>query len=120
MNINVAKSRMISLLKKYNLCQIGWRVIFTNNINFVATCWTDDKIIDMSVPMIKANDWIFIKKVFLHELCHIFYPPYWHFNVKTGKGKELVHHSEWKKGCRELGGHDKSLLIPRRDGFNDF
>jgi predicted SprT family Zn-dependent metalloprotease len=91
MNLSVAQTLAVTLMKKHRLLDKGWTFKYDNAVKRFGVCRYRSKTIGLSRKLVLLNDKEKVKDTILHEIAHAI------------AGFESGHGEIWKHVCIQIG-----------------
>ena len=91
MNLSVAQTLAVTLMKKHRLIDKGWTFKYDNAVKRFGVCRFRSKTIGLSRKLVLLNDKEQVMDTILHEIAHAI------------AGHKAGHGIEWKRVCIQIG-----------------
>jgi predicted SprT family Zn-dependent metalloprotease len=91
MNLSVAQTLAVTLMKKHRLIDKGWTFKYDNAVKRFGVCMFRPKVIGLSRKLVLLNDKEKVKDTILHEIAHAI------------AGFESGHGEIWRHVCIQIG-----------------
>jgi predicted SprT family Zn-dependent metalloprotease len=91
MNLSVAQTLAVTLMKKHKLIDKGWTFKYDNAVKRFGVCMYRSKVIGLSRKLVLLNDKDKVVDTILHEIAHAI------------AGHKAGHGIEWKRVCERIG-----------------